>query len=251
MPSNDSSNQPELNKENFICPHCGVVAQQVWGNASRSTDHTLELVDRFYRDYRKGIDQYKDKAIGNFLNRMNEVLPRQLMTAFPKGLSFSFCGNCHELSFWFGNKLIFPKQSSFSEPNEDMSEEIKNLYSEAAEISSYSPRASAALLRLCVEKLCADDLEEKGNLNTCIGNLVQKGLPVQIQQALDYCRVIGNNALHAGEISLEEDPQIVPLLFSLVNDIAQEMITKPKHLKEKYDALPAGYIKQIEKRDDN
>ena len=250
MPSNDSSNQPELNKESFICPSCKVIAQQVWGNASRSAEHTLELVDQFYRDYRKNIDQYKDEAIEYFLNGLNEVLPRQLMTAFPRGLSFAFCGNCHELSFWFGNKLIFPKQSSFSEPNNNMSEEIRNLYSEAAEIYPYSSRASAALLRLCVEKLCTE-LEEKGNLNTCIGNLVQKGLPVQIQQALDYCRVIGNNALHAGEISLEEDPQIVPLLFSLVNDIAQEMITKPKHLKEKYDALPEGYIKQIEKRDNN
>ena len=251
MPENDNGNQPKLNKESFVCPHCKVAAQQIWGNARRSSEHTLESIDQFYRNFRKHIEQYKDAAIEEFLYDLNQQLPRHLISNFPRDASFAMCVNCHELSFWLGEKLIFPRQSTFAGPNKDMSEEIRNLYSEAADIYPYSSRASAALLRLCVEKLCTDDLGENGDLNTCIGNLVKKGLSVHIKQALDYCRVIGNTALHAGKVNLEEDPQIVPLLFDLVNDIAEEMITKPKQLNQKYNALPEGYKKQIEKRDDS
>ena len=79
----------------------------------------------------------------------------------------------------------------------------------------------------------------------------KKGLDIQIQQALDYCRVIGNNAIHAGEIDLEEDLNIVPTLFDLVNLVAQEMITKPKEINELFLSLPEESKKQVEQRDNN
>ena len=144
--------------------------------------------------------------------------------------------------------MIYPRESSLPSPNEDMTDEIKKLYSEAASIFSDSPRASAALLRLCLEKLCKQ-IGEKGDLNTCIGNLVKKGLDKQIQQALDYCRVIGNNAVHSGTIDLEEDSEKALPLFDLVNDIAKEMLTKPREMDEKYATLPARSKEQVEERD--
>jgi hypothetical protein len=42
---------------------------------------------------------------------------------------------------------------------------------------------------------------------------VQKGLDVQIQQALDTVRVIGNEAVHPGEMDVRDDPSLVGTLY--------------------------------------
>ena len=60
--------------------------------------------------------------------------------------------------------MIYPRSIPFPDPNEDLDDGIKKLYREAANVYQDSPRASAALLRLCLEKLC-QQLGEKGNLN--------------------------------------------------------------------------------------
>jgi hypothetical protein len=67
--------------------------------------------------------------------------------------------------------------------------------------------------------------------------------------ALDIVRVTGNNAVHPGQMDLKDDPKIAHNLFSLVNFIASEMITKPKELEAMYEDLPEGARKAIEKRD--
>jgi len=66
----------------------------------------------------------------------------------------SFCDHCMDYSFgsmtpWFSGFIRCPL------PNDDMPEEIRLDYMEARDIASRSPRGAAALLRLCVEKLCA------------------------------------------------------------------------------------------------
>jgi hypothetical protein len=93
-------------------------------------------------------------------------------------------------------------------------------------------------------------LGEKGeNPNTDIGNLVRKGLPVQIQQALDIVRVIGNNAVHPGQIDLKDDQRTAFILFQLINRIADDRLTQPKLTQALYDSLPQTARDAIEKRD--
>lgn len=122
---------------------------------------------------------------------------------------------------------------------------------EARDIVNASPRGAAALLRLCIQQLLIA-LGEKGkNINTDIGNLVAKGLPVRIQQALDSVRVIGNNAIHPGEIVIDDSPEYANILFNLVNMIVDYQITQPNEVEKLFATLPQGAIDNIEKRDGN
>jgi len=78
---------------------------------------------------------------------------------------------------------------------------------------------------------------------------VKKGLPPRVQQALDVVRVIGNNAVHPGQIDLKDDWQTAGSLFVLVNLVAEVMISTPKALQEAYDGLPQSARDAINKRD--
>jgi len=92
-------------------------------------------------------------------------------------------------------------------------------------------------------------LGEKGeNINHDIASLVEKGLPVEIQQALDIVRVIGNNAVHPGELDIKDDLPTALSLFELLNQIAESMISQPKRIKELYAQLPESQRKAIEER---
>lgn len=130
-----------------------------------------------------------------------------------------------------------------------MPDSVKLLYDEAALIYNKSPRAACALLRLAVERLC-NELGETGNIDTMIGNLVKKGLPSIIQKALDAVRVIGNKAVHPGQIAFDvDDKSTAETLMKLLNIITERLISEPKEIDGIFEALPQSAKDAIEKRD--
>lgn len=145
--------------------------------------------------------------------------------------------------------MIIPADAPVPPPHPDMPASVIEDYQEARSIFSRSPRASVALLRLAIQKLMPD-LGEKGeNINADIKALVAKGLPVQVQQAFDFCRVVGNNAVHPGEINLNDTPEMGQHLFSMINFIVEDRITRPKQVAELYAKLPEPAKAAVEKRD--
>ncbi len=62
-------------------------------------------------------------------------------------------------------------------------------------------------------------------------------------------RVIGNNAVHPGELDLRDDKETALALFELLNMIVEVMITQPKKVDEIYEKLPEGAKEAIERRD--
>lgn len=145
--------------------------------------------------------------------------------------------------------MIHPATTPVEKPNKDLPTEVRRDYEEAAQVVRQSPRAAAALLRLAIQKLCASVCGTGKNLNTDIAKLVKNGLPAKVQQMLDTVRVIGNHAVHPGEINLDDQPQTAEALFRLVNIIAEKMITEPKEIDALYGSLPEKEKEQIAKRD--
>lgn len=142
-----------------------------------------------------------------------------------------------------------PSAASVPPHHIDLPEVCVSDYDEARDIVGRSPRAASALLRLTIQKLLIE-LGEKGkNINDDIGALVSKGLPIEVQQALDYCRVVGNNAVHPGEIDLNDKPEIANSLFEMINFIVEVRISQPKKIAALYNILPEGALKAVEKRD--
>ncbi len=145
--------------------------------------------------------------------------------------------------------MIWPVRGNAPPANPDLPAAIRADYDEAATIADLSPRGAAALLRLAPQKLCAS-LGGKGeNINDDIAHLVTGGLDMRVQQALDVVRVVGNNAVHPGQIDLKDDRATVGKLFALINLIAEIMISQPKHVSEMFEGLPEGAKAAIAKRD--
>lgn len=160
----------------------------------------------------------------------------------------SQCYSCNKFSIWLNGKIIYPFSRDGEEPNEDLDEEVRLDYEEARAVLDFSPRSSAALLRLCIQKICQKFGGEGTNLNQDIATLVSNGLDIRIQQALDIVRVIGNNSVHPGQIDLRDDRKTATQLFRLVNLIAEKLISEPKHIQAMFDALPENARAQIAKR---
>ena len=230
---------PQVGKDAFHCPSCGAYAHQTWYQTQvlpLANDSTQSL---------------PEEHTGNPTLFALSSLTRALnpATVVSSQLLVSHCECCRELAIWMHSQLLWPHGGSAPPPNVDLPEPIAYDYREAAAIAHDSPRGAAALLRLAVEKLCRHLVSPDKSLNDCIRILVAKGLGTGVQQALDYVRVIGNNAVHPGNIDLRDDDATVATLFALVNLIAEQTITTPKQMQAMYDTLPAAERRKIHKRD--
>jgi hypothetical protein len=79
--------------------------------------------------------------------------------------------------------------------------------------------------------------------------MVADKLSPVIQRSLDIVRVVGNEAVHPGELDLRDDPDTANALFGLINEIVDQMITRPKHIADLYGKLPEAKRRAIEERD--
>lgn len=171
-------------------------------------------------------------------------------------MTTSTCAACGEIAVWrvadideLEGSMLLPANSIAALPHPDMPEDVKQDFNEAAAIAMVSPRGAGALLRLSVQKLMISLGMSGNNLNADIGTLVKEGLPAQIQQAMDYCRVVGNNAVHPGEMDLQDSPELVAALFDMINMIVDYRIAQPKRVQELFAKMPAGALAAIERRD--
>lgn len=138
----------------------------------------------------------------------------------------SRCGYCSRFTLWVSRRMVFPAPMPVDGPNNDLRADIRDAYREAGQIVDKSPGSAAALLRLCMEKLCGQLGESEADLDRSVENLVERGLPEQLQQALGLVRVVGHDAVHPGLLDPRDDRKTALQLFELINQIAQAMMTE-------------------------
>src|ERR687898_2332460 len=207
---------PKFNETAFNCPLCSVYSKQEWNSSYPILNRSHPIT--------------ADKTLDN--------------------VYFCICLYCKRYSIWVDEKMIYPKINGVPFPHPDMPQDVKEDYEEARSIVSLSPRSSAALIRVAIERLVHHILgdEKVKTLNDNIGILVKKGLPTEIQQSLDYLRVIGNNSVHLGVIDTD-DYNTAKSLFELVNLVVEDRITRPKRLQSYYNNLPQSLRDAVDERD--
>lgn len=241
---------PNYRDNKFQCPHCNTVAAQEWFDADEAGTTAMEIINYLYLNYRSSINVTSQQNINNFLKSIDSNFQIRLYQFVPKNFSIATCVSCEESTLWVNKKIIYPKKATVPLPNEDLDEDIKALYLEASTILIDSPKGSTALLRLALQKLLKQVGKSGKNINNDIKDLVAEGLSPKIQQALDLLRVIGNNAVHPGQINLDDNAEVAEKLFSILNFIADELITKPRELDSLYaDLIPPDTQGHIEQRD--
>lgn len=161
----------------------------------------------------------------------------------------ALCSHCGQVSLWVRDLMAWPTAKTAPLAHADMPLDIAKDYEEARSVLASSPRSTAALLRLCVQKLCIELGEPGKNINDDIGNLVTKGLSPMVQQALDVVRVVGNEQVHPGTLDVRDSPEIAAKLFALVNFIVDDQVSKTKLISELYGAIPPEKLKGIADRD--
>jgi hypothetical protein len=253
--------QPSVELKAFSCPHCGALTTQHWRRVfvSHQDKDAIPVRIRDAEDAKKKLAEGLED--GDQLRRMIQWVDR-VVTGLPSigdkydsrvfflnNVDVSECYHCGKVAIWVGDNMIWPHPNEAPPPNADLPDDVAADYSEAGDIVNASPRGAAALLRLAIQKLCKHLGEPGKNINDDIAALVKKGLDPRVQKALDVVRVIGNNAVHPGEIDLRDNRDTAQRLFALTNLIADIMISQPKAVDEIYGGLGPGPLAAIEKRD--
>ncbi|MEE3484707.1 MAG: DUF4145 domain-containing protein [Bacteroidales bacterium] len=208
--------EPQKELTSYTCPHCNTISQME------------KDIHHFNSDF------YNTETI--------EAAVRNQLTIHR-------CQCCGKKIIWIDGTYVYPDIVA-EEANPDMPESVKQLYEEAGLIYNKSPRAACALLRLAIDRLCNELGENDKDINKNIGSLVKKGLPQSVQQALDVVRVVGNKAVHPGQIAFDvDDNRTTIMLMRLLNIIVDRMITEPNEIDSLYQGLPESIKESIEKRD--
>ena len=253
---------PQLGIASFSCPHCGTYTHQSWFrlfldsfnknetpsvqrydiSAHRNAhnlddDGARERIEKFY-------ERLKKNSVTYWVHENNRLSKNEMTNVW-----VSLCYTCDAFAVWVEDKIVYPLKNFEVTAHEDMPGDVKDDFNEAASIVDQSPRGAAALLRLAIQKLMPH-LDQKGkDLNADIGALVQKGLGPELAKAMDVLRVVGNNAVHPGQIDLKDDKAIAIKLFDLLNLVVERLISTPKKIGELFQGLPESSLEQIEKRD--
>lgn len=217
---------PALNTDAFTCPH-----RNAFAHMNFST-----LIDGNRYTGRK----YFDDALISVCVRCKQIAMWSITNSRTD----------QEGNIYYQGSMVYPFAIRAPQPSDDMPDEIKKDYLEAASIYQKSPRGAVALLRLGLQKLCMHLGGEGKNINADLAKLAEDELvSKKLIRSADIIRIVGNNAVHPGTISDDDFDDVSFKLFALINMIVQQGITEPKEVDNMFGSLPEGPRQAAENRD--
>lgn len=229
------SRQPAVDAARFVCPRCNSFAAQKW------LDLKYETFDTF--NGTRWIDARDIMYAGQVVESVENThqAPQWRM---------SECASCEHRCVWRGDTLVYPRSSPAPIPSEDMPPEVRELYDEASAVAAVSKRAGAAFARATLErllKLLDPDAAKQSRLDDYIARTIPR-VNVATGRLLTLIRHVGNKSLHVEDapddavvlLLSDDDIELLPVLFQTINDVVEELITKPNQAALLYDAVPAA-----------
>lgn len=221
-----------------LCEYCHFKTNKNWARLisnKENTNNTLYISSSV--DIENGIlpitrwaNHKKDQ---NILSIIEKAIDQELKNNDDMYL-IKQCQNCYKISFYdpINNKIIHPYIEYNMNPNEDLSDDIKDLLIEASHIVNSSPRAAMALLRLALDKMINNllsDEDQSKNLKKKINIVFTKyNISEKIKDIAHSIRGIGNESVHPGTIMDNVDREEVLFVFDMINLIAEETLTLSK-----------------------
>lgn len=194
----------------MVCPYCGVTGvftQHPVLRCFHKAGEQRTYADSRWRDY--GSSFYVEKTECEFLA--------------PEKVTLWRCPSCGNLALGISGKVVYPIGSNVR-PVDCMPPDAKEVFIESQAIIKASPRASCALLRVCVERMVNARGTQGSNLATKIESL---NLPPKLVKLATACRLVGNDAVHNNVIDFsvgsEEAQAVSGALTRFANRIAEEL----------------------------
>lgn len=241
---------PNRASDAFNCPRCGVYAHQTWHVLMREQGDesgnawTVEAFDyEVVNGHVMGDDVWNTNATPVVASTQEPI-----DVVVNGSWAMAECGRCREFSTWRGGRLIYPAGSSLApQPAEDMPEDAKNLYREASEVIGISRRAGAALARATLERLLRelDPVDGKPDLAKRIKHVLPR-VSSSLGEMLTIIRHAGNKSLHVDGAPDDvmvlvldpEEEEIVGLIFAAINELVDELVTKPARVRKYFEDVP-------------
>ena len=160
----------------FTCPHCGITCV-----------FESQMVPKLYKGTKtlvihRGYDDQRETADPTDFFEFYE----------PVEYLVKICTHCKKITLWENGEMVYPTGTAI-QPSEYMPKEIAPIFEEAQSITNLSPRATCALLRVCLEKLATKAGGTGDNLYKKIESL---RLSPRMKRLADVCRITGNEAVH-------------------------------------------------------
>ena len=229
-----STAAPSLQATAFSCPHCDAFAQQHWWSLGASQ-----------RPHPPGI---LEPSTDNLRIR---IVARGLSGSFVKGAFVSQCTHCQGLAIWIRDQMIYPLRGGAPQPNADLPEDIRRDYDEAGSILDLSPRGAGGAAAACPREALQTcrGLQQEPQREYCRDG--RRRPQSRCSKGIDSLRVIGNHAVHPGQIDALDERASAETMFRFLNIVAAKLISEPKSIEEAYEALPETARAAINKRDGN
>lgn len=154
--------------------------------------------------------------------------------------------------------MLYPFGGTAPVAAENMPDDVRELYEEARAVVGLSRRAGAALARATLERLLRGqypDVKSNARLEDLILR-AEQDVSSGLIDLLTLIRHVGNKSLHVADVPDDavvmvmapEQTELAEVLFAAINELVDELITKPQRNARLGALIPDGVRETIERK---